>query len=224
MATHSATIKCLPFPQLFPLIATKEEWLKVPSVKEKSATTFVEQVRDAWSSATNATRLLASGLLPRGIGEKQVKGWSEMILNNVVSHPDRLSDASLRMMLEGLDGWGAVRVESLMGTLPKLRKGWNWLARHSLRQTAKPKTIVKPSDLGPAYQALVVQMGDRPFVLFTGFRNAAWQSALEQKGNTILSSLSGKHTKDNTIVITKGTKDSSKVKKAMEKGIPVVRL
>lgn len=219
--THSAAVACLPFPQLFPLVATNQEWLNVPGVKEKSTDTFIIQIRDAWSSSSNATRLLASGLLPRGIGEKQVRAWSEMILENVVVNRDHLTESQLRMMLEGLDGWGAVRVESLMGSLQTIRKGWSWMSRHSPKTSA---TNIKVPPKDPTWKTLEARIGDRPFVLFTGFRNSSWQSALEEKGKKIITQLSGKHTKLNTVVITRGEKNSSKVLNAMQKEIPVVRL
>ena len=43
-------VKTLPIPHLFPLIATKDMWLEVDGVKDKSATKFVEVVVATWNS------------------------------------------------------------------------------------------------------------------------------------------------------------------------------
>lgn len=75
------------------------------------------------------------------------------------------------MMLEGLDGWGAVRVESLMGSLQTIRKGWSWMSRHSPKTSA---TNIKVPPKDPTWKTLEARIGDRPFVLFTGFRNSTW--------------------------------------------------
>jgi len=65
----------------------------------------------------------------------------------------------------------------------------------------------------------------KPYILFTGFRNRDWQTYLEtQHGKTLIQSISGKHTSENTIVVTKGTKSSSKVILAEQIGISVFRI
>lgn len=227
--THENIVRCLPFPQIFPLVATKDKWLKVDGVKEKSADKFIERTQQAWSNASTEIRLVSLGLLPRGIGIKQVTSLSKHnILSHIISESSNVALPELRQQIEGLDGWGATRVGSLMESLDRIRKGFQWAMNNG------PRIVVRtsgasiappiPTPVTGQLKTLIESIGDKEFVLFTGFRNKEWQTLLESRGKMLIAGLSGKHTSDNTIVVTKGSKDSSKVKKAIEKGIAVIRI
>lgn len=223
--THTKAIECLPFPQMFPLIATKRDWLQVKGMKEKSATNFVERTEEAWQTADTVTRLISLGLLPRGIGMKQVESMQKQgILDAVLGLRSRISKQELQMILEGMDGWGATRVSSMVSALSKLQKGYAWALRNTHCNRAKPPASSKSPDI-QIPPKLMRAIEGKPYILFTGFRNRDWQTYLEtQHGKTLIQSISGKHTSENTIVVTKGTKSSSKVILAEQIGISVFRI
>lgn len=132
--THKEAIGKLPFPHLFPLVATKEEWLKVDGVKEKSADTFVNAVRSGWHNADTAVKLVALGVLPRGVGIKQM----ELLERNHILAS--VLDGSIESTeLQHVEGMGPQRIKDILQVRSAVRSVWEWATKHA------PPSLPSPS-------------------------------------------------------------------------------
>jgi hypothetical protein len=107
------------------LVATKSKWLEVDGIKEKSATNFVERTAESWCEATDVVRLVSLGVLPRGIGIKQIMSLkTHGLLEAILDESE--SASSLYTRITQLDGWGETRVKSLLSSVESIRVAWKW--------------------------------------------------------------------------------------------------
>lgn len=229
---HKTPVYKLSFPHLFPLIATKEQWLDVESVKQKRADTFVDDTKTAWNRASVSVRFVASGLLPRGVGVKQIQAieaseYAKHIIESLIGIKNE-NDRNLIGILCGIDGLGSIRADALVGVRSALMACERWLRSIGLsfvQQSSPQRTeVVSSTNVTnqPQFKHLLEEIGERSYFLMTGVRNAEWTAVLEQVyGKKAISGLAKKYTKDNTVVIS-GPKRSSKVTKAEQQGIKII--
>ena len=212
----------LPFPHLFPLIATKEEWLKLDGVKEKSADTFVNAVRNGWHGADTSVKLVALGVLPRGVGIKQM---ALLERHHIIAS---VLDGSIESSeLQHVEGMGPQRIKDIIQARSTVQSVWEWVNKNvpppstsSSRST--PKKRKQKVSLDQFIEIDLIR--DKEYILITGFRNQDLVDSLTQMGKKIISSLSKRHTAANTVVITKAGTNNTKIEKANSAGIKILEL
>ena len=209
-------VKSLQIPHLFPLVATNDMWLEIDGVKDKSATKFVEVVVSAWNSQSIPQKVVALGVLPRGIGIKQVESLER---NGLL---DRLLMGELdEDELMDVAGLGSSRVNDILCSQQFVKRAYSWASQNTPRVDVSQ--IPQQQQLSNM-SSVIATIGDKPYILLTGFRNEILQKELELKGKTFIKSLGKKHTGDNTVVITQGDKTNGKIQKGESIGIPVIRI
>lgn len=213
-------VKTLPIPHLFPLVATKDMWLEVDGVKDKSALKFVDVVVASWNSQSIPQKVVALGVLPRGVGIKQIESLERDGLL------ERLLTAELdESELLDVDGLGASRVRDILASQQFVKRAYSWASQNTPRVDQRITVAVPPVQSAVSNMSSVVaSVGDREYVLLTGFRDDILQRELESKGKTFIKSLGKKHTADNTVIITKEGANNTKIQKGESLGIMVIRI
>jgi len=141
--------------------------------------------------------MIASNLLPRGVGERKLKPLFE------IDEPSKWTFEKL----SNVNGWGSIGIQDLLKVVPSVLK---WCSEFTIGPSvAVPSTHV-PSVPGPA-------PGPSRIVVFTGVRD----KTLEGRGWTVGDTV----TKKTSVVVTDDKKTaSSKTKKAEEYGIRIMTI
>ena len=209
--SYTDSISKLPYPHLFPLVATKEEWLEVEGVKEKSANTFTTAVRDAWANASIPQRVVALGVLPRGVGMKQMEALEKhSLLTNLI-------DGSIESTeLQYVEGMGPQRIRDILSVSKKVKDMYAWAIQNTPISNTKdrkvtPKKGKKSKVKMDTSMIQSLQTKEIEYILLTGFRDEGITSKLQDMGKSIISSLRKKHTSSNTAILTKKGTNNTKI-------------
>lgn len=181
----------------------------VKAIGEGMAKKVYPAIATQVEKASEMTLMIASSLMPRGVGESKLK--SLFALN-----PDPRQWPSIKTC----EGWSS---SALVAFWPKLKAYEVW-RQQELSMIAYPR-ISKPSlKVGkPKVEAALLHPATKKeFFCFTGFRSAEIQSKLEAKGHEITPSLTKKTT---VLVVTDQdalNANTEKIKKAREAGTRIL--
>lgn len=152
--------------------------------------------------ASEATMLIASNLLPRGVGERKLKVLFE------IERDPRLWTAA---KFDTVPGWGLSSIDELLLALPAALE-WG-----KFRGSAS-SSVASASAHSVAVAALAPQPNGKS-VVFTGVRDKALEARLTAQGWEISPSVTKKTT---VVVVASAGDESGKTKKAVEYGIRIM--
>jgi DNA ligase (NAD+) len=156
-------------------------------------------LRSAVENASVMRLMIASNLLPRGVGERKLK-----MLFEVEADPSKWTFEAL----SNVNGWGSIGIQDLLKLIPDVLA---WCRQH--------KTTVAPvAPAAPALTSLHVAKGS---VVFTGVRDKALEVLATAAGWTISDTLTKK---TSILVVADEAKESGKTKKATEYGIRIMKI
>jgi DNA ligase (NAD+) len=155
--------------------------------------------------ASEATMLIASNLLPRGVGERKLK-----VLFEIESNPRLWTVAKF----DTVPGWGSASMDELLLVLPAALEWGKFRGSASVPSSAS----------GPAHSVAVALPAPAPqpngkSVVFTGVRDKALEQRLLAQGWEISPSVTKKTT---VVVVASAGDESGKTKKATEYGIRIM--
>lgn len=159
-------------------------------------------IQTQMAKATEIDLMIASSLMPRGIGESKLKAL--FLLN-----PD---PRQWPAKIQSCEGWSTVALKSFYTKLP----GYEQWRRTEIPSVPYPK-ISLPKPVSPTPGQVQKQ-----FVCFTGFRSADIQAKLEARGHEVTASC----TKKTSLLIVPDEatlhSNTEKLKKARESGVRVL--
>lgn len=159
--------------------------------------------------ASEATMLIASNLLPRGVGERKLKVLFE------IERDPRLWTAA---KFDTVPGWGLSSIDELLLALPAALE-WGKF-RGSASSSASASASASSSASASAHS--VASSSPQPngkSVVFTGVRDKALEARLTAQGWEISPSVTKKTT---VVVVASAGDESGKTKKATEYGIRIM--
>ena len=154
-------------------------------------------VRSAVSNASILKMMIASNMLPRGVGERKLN-----MLFEVEADPSKWTFEKCNV-----NGWGSIGIQDLLKIVPDVLE---WCSKH------KPLTVAPTPALAPA-PAPTLTKGS---VVFTGGRDKALEGRAIAAGWSISDTL----TKKTSLLVTVDGKESGKTKKATEYGIRIIKI
>lgn len=163
-----------------------------------------ENLRVCMSKATQMQLLIASNMLPRGVGERKLR------LLYAVAPDARTWNLSVS---KGLAGWSEGSLNELLLSLPAAL-AWS-----------VPFTTAAPALLSPSASAsasLSASLTPTKFVVFTGVRDKTLEVAITAKGWSVDPAITKKTTV--LVVADEDVKETGKIKKAREAGIRIMRI
>jgi DNA ligase (NAD+) len=166
-------------------------------------------------SASGMDLLLASNKMPRGVGERKLRGLFEIEMDHWKWKP-------VRFGCSAPPGWTAASLSSFWGPLEEAHKWIRQVAPESERAAV-------PTALPPAFVPGVVEARKPPAgvepkggVVFTGCRDKVLEGHLVSAGYELQDAITKKTT---LLVVPDGPgKESGKLKKAREMGIEILGL
>ena len=162
--------------------------------------TMYEGVRARIALASPVVRLIASNLLPRGIGERRLR-----LLTAVNADPRKWN----KIVLKDVAGWGDDVMDEFLSVLPACLK---WC-----EDTLGPLEPEAQAQAQAHAQAVPV----KGHVVFSGVRDKVLEGELTAKG-WIIDDAVGKKT--TVLVVSDDAKETGKVKKAREGGVSIKTL
>lgn len=153
-------------------------------------------LRSAVAGASLMRLMIASNLLPRGVGERKLK-----MLFEVEADPAKWTFNSLC----NVNGWGSIGIQDLLKLVPDVLA---WCRQHK---------VVSPSPVAPSSSNGVV----RGSVVFTGVRDKDLEVRMAAAGWMMSDTLTKKTT---VLVVADDGKESGKTKKATEYGIRIMKI
>lgn len=180
------------------LAATADQLSQLTGPKTGAA--LYKNIRSALEKASEAGIMVASSIMPRGVGETKLSALFEK------EKDPRLWTPSL-----SVTSWTATSLQNFLNELPKYI-AWRTT---ELPEIPFPKGVVirpsVPSGSGS---------GSGQVVCMTGFRNKELEATLISRGHTISPTLTSKVT---VLLVPDGErKESEKTKAATEKGVPIL--
>ena len=150
-------------------------------------------------STTELDLMIASGLMPRGVGDSKLRA-----LFQLQADPRKWSTIS------ACEGWSKEALTSFFASLP-LYETWR---RVELPTIPYPRLTAWSSSASVSQPAQI-----RGVVVLTGFRDAAFQKEMEDKGFVFASGISKKVTH---LIVKDISETNEKTKKAAELGIRIL--
>lgn len=163
-----------------------------------------ENLRACMSKATQMQLLIASNMLPRGVGEIKLR-----LLYAIV--PDARNWTS--SVLKGVGGWSEGSLNDLLAVLPAAL-AWSVPFGHG----PGPASALAPS----VSAAPTPTVKPTKFVVFTGVRDKALEETIQAKGWSVDPAVTKKTTV--LVIADDDAKETGKVKKAREAGIRIMRI
>jgi DNA ligase (NAD+) len=151
-------------------------------------------LRSAVANASLLKLMIASNLLPRGVGERKLK-----MLFEVEADPAKWTFNALC----NVNGWGSIGIQDLLKLVPEVLA---WCRQH--------KVITVTTAPTPAAVA-------KGTVVFTGVRDKDLEARMPAAGWTMSDTLTKKTT---VLVVADEAKESGKTKKATEYGIRIMKI
>jgi len=167
-----------------------------------------ENLRVCMSKATQMQLLIASNMLPRGVGERKLR------LLYALAPDARNWTASL---LKGVAGWSEGSLAELLAVLPAALA---WSVPFASPKAQEASVTAAPPKAQEAAQT--------KFVVFTGVRDKVLEGAIAEKGWSVDPAVTKKTTvlvvADSEADAPSGLKETGKVKKAREAGVRIMRI
>lgn len=158
-----------------------------------------DNLRACMAKATQMQLLIASNMLPRGVGERKLR------LLYALNSDARRWDLNV---LKGVAGWSEGSLSELLAVLP-MALAWSVpFCGASLAQAPAAPTAPAPAAT--------------KFVVFTGVRDKALETAVAAHGWSVDAAVTKKTTV--LVVADAGSEETGKVKKAREAGIRIMRI
>ena len=151
-------------------------------------------LRSAVAGASLMRMMIASNLLPRGVGERKLK-----MLFDVEADPSKWTFEKCNV-----NGWGSIGVQDLLKVVPGVLE---WCQKH------------KP--LAPLPAHLPAPAVSRGSVVFTGVRDKELEAKATAAGWTMSDTLTKK---TSLLIVADDAKESVKTKKATEYGIRIMKI
>jgi DNA ligase (NAD+) len=188
---------------------TKNDLLRIDGFKETSATKVHAAIQDVRARATCVQLMAASNIFGRGLGEKKLqaiaKGLPQILRGELppldeLKALDGVGPATAKLFHEGLRAFFVLLKEMDM----------------PCRYAAAPRSDPIPTDepAGPRHKNLAALV-----VVFTGFRNKAWEEAITAAGGKVTTSVSKNTTH---VVAANPSEGGSKIEKA--RALPHIRI
>jgi len=171
------------------------------------AGTLLKSLKEGRARASYSTLLVASNLLPRGVGERKLRALFEK-----EADPRKWTGATMEVP----DGWSD---ESLKGLWRVLPKALSWI-----EESFPGCSVSTASAPAPAPESLTAPASAPPtkYVVFTGVRDKNLEKKLLESGWDIQSAVTSK---TNVLVVADGDlKESGKTKKATDLGVPIQKI
>ena len=173
-------------------------------------------IRTRWAIAGSSVRLVASNLLPRGVGDRKLRP-----LFAVEADPRRWKEAFATRMVEG---WSLETLRALLAVLPAAFIWEEKMARALGMALAAAPVAAAPVAAAPVAAAPVAAAPAQSagHVVFSGVRDKDFEARLVAAGWTVEDSVTKKTT---LLVIADGEPaETTKVKKARAAGIQILGL
>ena len=158
--------------------------------------------------ASEATMLIASNLLPRGVGERKLKVLFE------IERDPRLWTAA---KFDTVPGWGLSSIDELLLALPAALEWGKFRGSASSHSVASAAAAAASASVAAVAQNQTQPNGKS--VVFTGVRDKALEARLTAQGWEISPSVTKKTT---VVVVASAGDESGKTKKATEYGIRIM--
>ncbi len=176
------------------LTCSKEEMEK--SLGKGMAAKIFPQIQERLTAATELDLMIASSLMPRGVGSTKLKA-----LFQVESDPRHWNEVFV------CEGWSEGALKEFLKSFPQYEE-WR---RTQLSMIPYPKLFTpppKPQQTGVLYR-----------ICMTGFRDKELQAQLEAKGHEFVQAISSKVS---LLLVKDPSETSEKLKKARELGIRIL--
>jgi DNA ligase (NAD+) len=176
------------------LTCSKEEMEK--SLGKGMAAKIFPQIQERLTAATELDLMIASSLMPRGVGSTKLKALFE-----VESDPRHWNEVLV------CEGWSEGALKEFQKSFPQYEE-WR---RTQLSMIPYPKLFTpppKPQQTGVLYR-----------ICMTGFRDKELQAQLEAKGHEFVQAISSKVS---LLLVKDPSETSEKLKKARELGIRIL--
>ena len=176
----------------------------------------LDALKASVGGATAMKMLIASNLLPRGVGERKLK-----LLFEIEADP-RVWTAQ---KFDNVPGWGLASIDELLRSLPAALE-WGKFREHlivSSASSASSSSSSSSASSSSSSSSLPNPVSNGKSVVFTGVRNKELEHTLKAQGWEISPSV----TKKTTVVIVADTfqgEESGKTKKATEYGVRIMRI
>ena len=172
-----------------------------------------ENLRVCMAKATQMQLLIASNMLPRGVGERKLR-----LLYAIA--PDASNWAVLSKE-KGVSGWSEGSLAELLAVLPAALA---WSVPF-VSSTPKAASSVQKAQTAPAASATSAATPTptlTKFVVFTGVRDKVLEGTIAAKGWSVDAAVTKKTTV--LVVADSETAETGKVKKAREAGVRIMRI
>lgn len=186
---------------------TEEQVLEIPGFQITSASKLISSIKNKMNNVDTLKLMVASNCFSRGFGTRKIK----KILDNYPKiHSDYDPDDydEWKEKIVELEGFNTKTAEQFLDNLPAFINFYKTIdGLYKIKNYTKTKTV------------------DTKFngmkIVFTGFRNAAWQQKIETSGGKVSGSVSSKTT---LVVYKLGEENSSKYIKASKLGITLMEM
>jgi NAD-dependent DNA ligase len=168
-------------------------------------------IRTRWAVAGASVRLIASNLMPRGVGDRKLRP-----LFAVEADPRQWREVFATRLVEG---WSLETLRGLLAVLPAAFKWEEKMARALGMALAAAPVAAPAAAPAPPAPAPAPPAGQ---VVFSGVRDKAFEAQLVARGWTVEDSVTKKTT---LLVVADGEQaETGKVKKARAAGIQILGL
>jgi len=186
--------------------ANKEDLVKVPTIKDKSAERIVKNIKEGLKLVKISTVLAASGIFGFGIGVKRLETLFLHIPDTLTLYKNNSDDVIMTKILS-VEGFSDIMASKIVENLKDADKFIKKLSKYATFETCK---TVSDSMLGHKYA-------------MTGFRDKNLEEAIICRGGKVVNSVS-KNTTALIVLSLEKCKDSSKLINAKKCGIKIYEL
>lgn len=181
--------------------ASAKDLVGIPGIQQKLAEKIVNGIKSSLSNIEMHTLMFASGEFGRLLGSKRLQSIVQAIPNVDKKQPNE----SMVNKIAALSGFTIKTANLFVEALPRYKDFMKDMPKIKI---AKPKAVKYSSD-----------KLEGEVILFTGFRDNALETAIEENSGKVSSGFSS----NVTILLTKDPDStSSKMEKAREKGIVIL--
>lgn len=177
----------------------------IDGFKKTSATTVVNAIQTIRKKPC-VDIMIASNLFGRGLGDKKIRLIVNALPKVIEGHVPTLTE------LEEIEGIGNVTAKSFLAGLSAF-----FAFMDDIGITCAPPVAAAVAAVAVPVRTSPGAMKDQ-VVVFTGFRDKAWEAAVAAAGGKVAGTVSGK----TTLVVAAEINGSSKIAKAHELGIKVL--
>jgi len=184
---------------------TVDDFLELDGFQETLANKLHRNLHQQLNKMTVLQLMNASNCFGRGFGERKLKKILNVYPDIVTEYTTGTSHTWTNRLME-LDGFDTITVGQFFEGLNDFQKFYRLVNR-----IVHVKPYVSNIKKGGKFKDQVI--------VFTGFRNKAWQTYIESEGGRVSSAVSGNTT---LVVYNDGEESSIKYKRALKLGVPTI--